>query len=194
MEWLLLGSMISLYAVGISSTFNGLFFVIGNNLSANFKILQLKLSSLDFESTDENSQFDEVKELVELQIRLLKLCEKFKSFFAFMMFTSIILSTLLNSVQGLIFVTASENAKRIGGISYVVVAIIVLAIIHYIPEKIDNESGLVAQAAYDSDWYKASPKIKKALLLIMMRSHASFKIKLWFYEFNMNTYTAVSIE
>ncbi len=98
------------------------------------------------------------------------------------------------SVQGLIFVTASENAKRISGISYVIVAIIVLAIIHYILEKIDNESGLVAQAVYDNDWYKASPKIKKALLLIMMRSHARYKIKLWFYEFNMNTYTAVSIE
>lgn len=109
MEWLFLGAFISINTLGIYTSFTGLFFVIGNNLNAQFKILNLRLNSLVFDSTDEKSCFDEIKKLVKLQTYLLEICGKFKKFYAFLLSTLIIHATFLISMQGFIFVTVSAN-------------------------------------------------------------------------------------
>ncbi|CAK9809303.1 Odorant receptor 22c [Anthophora quadrimaculata] len=155
---------------------DGLFFSLSMHLCGQFEILKMNLAEIEFEAF---ACQEKVGFLVKRHCQLAVLVHDLEQSFSMIILVQLLMSALLICVEGFVFLV-SLNTKDNGGalrsVVLMVTLLIQLYLYAYAGNTLETQTKEIAQAAYDSLWYRCRGHEARDLLLIINRGNFPYYV------------------
>ncbi|XP_058456740.1 odorant receptor 82a-like [Malaya genurostris] len=178
-------SYIYIYIVASVSS-DAIFAGLISSIVVHFRCIQMRFKDRDFTDQDES-----LLELIEYHKLVLHMSRSLMSSFRMIIFQNLLVASILLCTLGFQLVMFLGSSIMLIYIVYVSAIVIQITFFSYFGSRILHESTLVADAIYCSNWYKASPKVRKVLLLCMMRAQIPVNVKAVFIVASLPTMRAI---
>ncbi|XP_058827990.1 odorant receptor 82a-like [Topomyia yanbarensis] len=182
----------ALFIVSFASVSAEAFFAgLAGNLAAHFKCIHKRFEDRSFDENDGS-----LKELIDYHELVLDQSNRLMAAFRMIIFMDLLVASVLLCILcfQLVMFLGSSLLLIMAYLLYIVVIVIQVSFFSYFGSLLSHESTLVSDAIYCSNWYEASPKTRKMLLLCMMRSQLPVNINAGFMRASLPTLLAVSFE
>ncbi|KAH8291979.1 hypothetical protein KR054_002855 [Drosophila jambulina] len=183
--------LVTVVVVAYASAVDGLFISFAINLRGHFQTLQQEIEHFDLASSEGAIQ-EGLKSVVDYHEELLSLSRKLRSIYMPTVFGQFIITSLQVGVIIYQLVTHMDSIMDLlVYISFFASIMLQLFIYCYGGEIIKVESFQVDVAVRLSNWYLASPKVRRSLSLIIMRSQRAVLIRAGFYDASLENFVAI---
>ncbi|XP_037292592.1 odorant receptor 4-like [Manduca sexta] len=139
----------------------------------------------------EEKNFKEITEIVLQHQALIRLSEDIENMFSLTLLVNVINSSLLICLCGFCSVVLekwNETAYK----SFLVIALSQTWFVCWYGQKLIDSSKGVAEAVYNSGWYRASMKIRRSLMIIFLRSQKGVYVTTYgFSVISLTTYSTI---
>ncbi|XP_068152624.1 odorant receptor 47a [Drosophila tropicalis] len=175
-------------AIGVDTLFCG----FTHHLCAFFKIAQNRMATYrcsTLKQTEAN-----LKEIFKIYQDSLDMCVRLNQCFEPLIFVQFFVSSLQLCVVGYLFSLNFNQPQGIYYGSYMVSTVIQTFCYCYCGEYLKTESLNFVWAIYDSPWYnetRSSIGITRSMLISMMRAQNACRITGYFFEANMQAFSAI---
>nr|AQQ73536.1 olfactory receptor 69 [Heliconius melpomene rosina] len=145
-----------------------LFFGMASHIALLMRILQRRLESLaSTEQTDEEN-YEEIRSNIKLHQRLISYCNNLEDAFSLCNLINIVMSSI-NICCVVFVIVLLEPFMAISNKLFLGSALIQVGAMCWYADDIFHANGNIAAAVYSSDWYKMSPRCRRALLFLILR-------------------------
>jgi hypothetical protein len=143
--------------------------IITTLIAVSFDNLNTKILTLN--DTKESDKPKVMKELIEYQLKLFEIFQKFENYFSSIFFILFAQSSISLCLAGFEIITVDKVIDMIMNSSFLVLTLLQIFSACYFGQKIIDSSQKTAEAAYEINWYCMTDiKLKKAVLLMLLRS------------------------
>ncbi|XP_017796643.1 PREDICTED: odorant receptor 22c-like [Habropoda laboriosa] len=155
---------------------DGLFFSLTMHLCGQFEILKMNLAEIEFEAIACRKR---IGVLVKRHCKLAVLTNDLEQSFSMIILVQLMMSALLICVEGFVFLVAlstKDNVAALRSFVLMVTLLIQLYLYAYAGNTLESRTEEIAQAAYDSLWYRCHGHAARDLLLIIHRGNSPYRI------------------
>ncbi|KAG5666653.1 hypothetical protein PVAND_014669 [Polypedilum vanderplanki] len=181
-------SWLGTVSVFIIASTDLLFASVANIAAMEFDNLSQKFEEITIIES-EAVAIKKLKELVEIHKQIIEIAREINEIFSILFFANIFMSIF--AICSFIFLTISgiSNYFLLKYSAALIGMFMQIFIGCYFGDRLTESTLKVADGAYNSEWYKASPKYRKMILVIMMRAQKKKNISAWkFADINLNTF------
>ncbi|CAK9824892.1 Odorant receptor 22c [Anthophora retusa] len=155
---------------------DGLFFSLSMHLCGQFEILKMNLTEIEFETF---ACQERVGFLVKRHCQLAVLVNDLEQSFSMIILVQLLMSALLICVEGFVFLVSLNTKDNVGALRSVVLMVTLLIQLYlyaYAGNTLETQTKEIAQAAYDSLWYRCRGHEARDLLLIINRGNFPYYV------------------
>ncbi|XP_020814128.1 odorant receptor 82a [Drosophila serrata] len=183
--------LVTVVVVAYASAVDGLFISFAINLRGHFQTLQQEIEHFDLTLSEKDIQAG-LKSVVHYHEELLSLSTKLRSIYMPTVFGQFVITSLQVGVIIYQLVTHMDSIMDLLLYASFFASIMLQLFIYcYGGEIIKVESLQVDVAVRLSNWYLASPKIRRSLSMIIMRSQREVLIRAGFYDASLANFVAI---
>ncbi|XP_022214270.2 odorant receptor 82a [Drosophila obscura] len=183
--------LVTIVVVTYASAVDGLFISFAINLRAHFQTLQRDIRATDFALPEQQVQ-EGLKDVVDYHVRLLSLSKLLRVMYTPIVFGQFFITSMQVGVIIYQLVTNMDSVMALlVYVSFLGSIMLQLFIYCYGGEIIKVESHRVDVAVQLSNWYQATPKLRRSLAFIILRSQRDVLIKAGFYEASLGNFVAI---
>nr|AOE48077.1 putative odorant receptor OR11 [Scaeva pyrastri] len=170
---------------------DGLFIAFAIHLRSHFRLLQHYIENNSFKS-NEAAINTNIRSYVKYHSKLLRLAEQICQTFKPIIFVQFLITSLQVCVLVYQLVTNMNNVMIfVVYVAFLVSILIQLLIYCYGGEMLKTESSMVATSVQISKYYNLSPKYRKVLCLVLMRSQKPVIVKAGFYVASLENFMTI---
>ncbi|KAH8374528.1 hypothetical protein KR200_000558 [Drosophila serrata] len=183
--------LVTVVVVAYASAVDGLFISFAINLRGHFQTLQQEIEHFDLTLSEKDIQTG-LKSVVDYHEELLSLSTKLRSIYMPTVFGQFVITSLQVGVIIYQLVTHMDSIMDLLLYASFFASIMLQLFIYcYGGEIIKVESLQVDVAVRLSNWYLASPRIRRSLSMIIMRSQREVLIRAGFYDASLANFVAI---
>uniref|UniRef100_A0A182IVR4 Uncharacterized protein n=1 Tax=Anopheles atroparvus TaxID=41427 RepID=A0A182IVR4_ANOAO len=172
----------------ISMTADTCFSELANFLALHFDVIGKRFAALDFSGpATAPTARRELLELIAYHGELLELAGKMVRRFQQVIFFMLFLGSTILCLLGYEFVAVTSVSKRLLLVTMASIVTSQAVIYTYNGSIITEESARVSDAIYASNWYEATPEVKKMIYYCLMRAQKPVVMKGGFIEATLPT-------
>ncbi|CAH0722468.1 unnamed protein product, partial [Brenthis ino] len=146
------------------------FFGMASHITLLMRILQRRLESLaSIKQTDEEN-YEEIRSNIKLHQTLISYCNNLEDAFSLCNLINIVMSSI-NICCAMFVIVLLEPFMVISSKLFLGSALLQVGAMCWYADDIFHANGDVAAAVYNSNWYKMSPRCRRALLFLILRCH-----------------------
>ncbi|KAK9294601.1 hypothetical protein QLX08_010827 [Tetragonisca angustula] len=152
---------------------DGLFFSLTMHLCGQFEILKMNFAKFEI---GELGGEKKLRILVKRHCQLAVLANDLEQTFNMIVLVQLLMSALLICVDGFVFLAclgAGDNVGALKSVVLMVTLLIQLYLYAYAGDALESRTEEIAQAVYQSLWYRSRGRAARDLLLIINRGHLS---------------------
>ncbi|XP_017035977.1 odorant receptor 82a isoform X2 [Drosophila kikkawai] len=183
--------LVTVVVVAYASAVDGLFISFAINLRGHFQTLQQEIEHFDLALSERETNAG-LKSMVDYHEELLSLSRKLRSIYMPTVFGQFVITSLQVGVIIYQLVTHMDSVMDLLlYVTFFASIMLQLFIYCYGGEIIKVESLQVDVAVRVSNWYLASPNLRRSLSMIIMRSQREVLIRAGFYDANLANFVAI---
>ncbi|XP_053600219.1 odorant receptor 85c-like [Plodia interpunctella] len=173
--------------VGTDLLFSGMASHIGMLL----KLLQRRLETVAKVDRTDEENYNEILENIKLHQRLIRYCNDLEVAFSLSNLVNIVLSSV-NICCVVFVIVLLEPFVAVSNKLFLGSALLQIGMICWYADIIYHANADVAVAAYNSGWYRTSPRCRRALLFLIKRSQKPIAFTaMGFTDINLVTYSSI---
>ncbi|XP_037945273.1 odorant receptor 82a-like [Teleopsis dalmanni] len=182
---------VTMTVVMYASAIDGLFLSFTINLRSHFQALQFFIQTNKFRRSDKAAQYD-ISKYIDYHVLLLDLSNKVRQIYKPIVFGQFLLTSVQVCVIIYQLVTHLDTLLVLVVYCTFLAAILLQLFIYcYGGEILKVESSMVGVSVQLSNWYLLTPKTRRMLLLVMLRSQREVVIKAGFYEASLANFMVI---
>ncbi|CAG4925069.1 unnamed protein product [Colias eurytheme] len=168
-----------------------LFSGMASHIVLLLKLLQNRLRVLGENKKSDDEDYQEITECVKLHQRLIRYCNDLEDAFSLVNLINILLSSV-NICCVVFVVVLLEPLMGMSNKLFLGASLIQIGVICWYGEDIIHANANVAEAAYNSKWYKLSPRCRRSLAFLIQRAQKPIAFTaLNFTNISLVTYSAI---
>ncbi|XP_014357814.2 odorant receptor 4-like [Papilio machaon] len=168
-----------------------LFTGMASHIGMLLRLLQRRLESLANVCKTDEENYEEILTNIKLHQRLIRYCNNLEEAFSLVNLINIVLSSI-NICCALFVIVLLEPFMALSNKLFLGSALIQIGVLCWYADDIYHANAKVASAAYNSFWYKTSPRCRRTLLFLIQRSQKPIAFTaMKFTNISLVTYSAI---
>ncbi|XP_028025227.1 odorant receptor 4-like isoform X1 [Bombyx mandarina] len=168
-----------------------LFSGMASHISMLLKLLQRRLQCFGTTPQTDDVNYQEIIAIIKLHQRLIRYCNDLEGVFSFSNLVNVVLSSM-NICCVVFVIMLLEPLPALSSKLFLVSALIQIGMLCWYADDIFHANGDVATAAYNSGWYRTSPKCRRSLLFLIRRAQKPIAFTAMnFTNISLATYSAI---
>ncbi|XP_039745367.1 odorant receptor 4-like [Pararge aegeria] len=168
-----------------------LFSGMASHIALLLRILQWRLESFASTEKTDDENYEEIRSNIQLHQRLISYCNRLEEAFSLVNLINIVMSSI-NICCVVFVIVLLEPVLAISNKLFLASILIQVGAMCWYADDILHANGNISAAVYNSGWYKTSPRCRRSLLFIILRSQKPIAFTaMKFTNISLKTYSSI---